>query len=194
MDALTLKIIFMVGFVAMYAIRFPHLKANKQNKIALSKADGLEKGLLFLATLGMQLLPLLYVFTPLFGFADYDLPLWASIVGIALYATGIFMFWKSHHDLGRNWSVTLEVRESHELVTGGIYKRIRHPMYSAVWLIVIAQALLLPNAVGGLSGVACFGTLYFMRVGKEEKMMLDEFGAAYQTYMQKTGRIFPKLL
>jgi len=194
MDALTLKIIFMLGFVLMYGIRAIYAKDKKKNTIAMSRVDSTEKLLLLLATLGMWILPLLYVFTTVFGFADYALPLWVSIVGVAVYTIGVMLFWKSHHDLGRNWSATLEVHASHELITKGIYKRIRHPMYSAIWLIVIAQSMLLPNAVAGLSGVVCFGTLYFMRVGKEEKMMTDECGAAYQTYMQKTGRLFPKLL
>ena len=38
------------------------------------------------------------------------------------------------------------------LVTNGIYRRIRHPMYSAFWLWAIAQALLLPNWIAGPAG------------------------------------------
>jgi len=52
---------------------------------------------------------------------------------------------RTHKDLGRNWSVTLEVREQHALVTNGVYSRVRHPMYSAFWLWALAQALLLPK-------------------------------------------------
>jgi protein-S-isoprenylcysteine O-methyltransferase Ste14 len=194
MSALTLKIIFMIGFVLMYGIRAIYAKDKKKNIIAMSRVDSVEKMLLVLVTLGMWVAPLLYVFTSTLDFAEYELPLWVSVAGVAVYTIGVILFWKSHHDLGRNWSATLEVRASHELITKGIYKRIRHPMYSAIWLIVIAQSMLLPNAVAGLSGVVCFGTLYFMRVGNEEKMMMEQFGTEYQTYMQKTGRLFPKLL
>jgi protein-S-isoprenylcysteine O-methyltransferase Ste14 len=110
-----------------------------------------------------------------------------------LLALGDWVFWKSHQDLGRNWSPRLEIRESHRLVTEGIYRRIRHPMYLSIWLLVIAQAMILPNYVAGFSGLVPFALLYFLRVGKEEKMMGEEFGGEYEQYLRKTGRLVPKL-
>ena len=54
--------------------------------------------------------------------------------------------------LGRNWSITLEIRDSHRLVTDGLYRYVRHPMYTSFWLWAIAQALLIPNWIAGLQG------------------------------------------
>jgi protein-S-isoprenylcysteine O-methyltransferase Ste14 len=79
------------------------------------------------------------------------------------------------------------------LVTHGIYARIRHPMYLSIWLLVIAQAMILPNYIAGFSGLVPFALLYFLRVPKEESMMKHEFGKAYEDYMLKTGRILPRL-
>jgi len=78
------------------------------------------------------------------------------------------------------------------LVTHGIYRRIRHPMYLSIWLLVIAQAMILPNYIAGFSGVVPFALLYFLRVPKEERMMREEFGKAYDEYLLVTGRILPK--
>jgi protein-S-isoprenylcysteine O-methyltransferase Ste14 len=64
-------------------------------------------------------------------------------------------------------------------------------MYTAFWLWAVAQALLLPNWVAGLSGLVGFGTLYFLRVGQEERLMIDAFGEAYRTYMARTARLIP---
>ena len=89
------------------------------------------------------------------------------------------------------WSVTLEVREQHRLISDGVYRHVRHPMYSAFWLWAVAQMLLLPNWVAGFSGIVGFGTLFFLRVGREEAMMLDAFGEQYRTYMNKTWRVLP---
>jgi hypothetical protein len=69
------------------------------------------------------------------------------------------------------------MREDHKLITNGVYARIRHPMYTAFWLWAIAQALLLPNWIAGLSGLIGFGTLYLLRVGPEEEMMLEPSSA-----------------
>lgn len=191
-NVLTLKIIFVVGHIGFFLIRNPHHQKNKDNQIVSDCKTIQEKLLLFFVFLGMLALPFIYVFTPLFSFADYYLATWANIIGIIVYALSLYLFWKSHHDLGENWSPTLEVREEHTLIIDGIYKKIRHPMYTSIWLWCIAQALLLPNYIAGFSGIISFGLLYFLRVGNEEEMMLDQFGEEYQRYMQSTGRILPK--
>lgn len=66
-------------------------------------------------------------------------------------------------------------------------------MYTQVWLWAISQMLIISNWVAGLAGILLWTFMYFMRVGKEERMMLDEFGAEYEEYMKETGRILPPL-
>jgi protein-S-isoprenylcysteine O-methyltransferase Ste14 len=193
MDNLTLKIIYMIVLLSYFFIRIPHQLENKNNKIADDRKTLQEKLLLSLVGIGMVVLPLLYVFTPLLDFANYTLPIWANIMGIFAFAVGICLFRQSHHDLGKNWSVSLEVREGHTLISDGIYQSIRHPMYTSIWLWAIAQFLLLNNWLAGSAAIVAFGIMYVLRVGNEEKMMLDQFGEAYQFYMQRTGRLLPKL-
>jgi len=79
------------------------------------------------------------------------------------------MFQLTHRALGRNWSVSLDVREGHQLITDGIYRRIRHPMYSAFWLWALAQALVLPNWVAGFAGLPVFGILFFGRIARKKE-------------------------
>jgi protein-S-isoprenylcysteine O-methyltransferase Ste14 len=64
-------------------------------------------------------------------------------------------------------------------------------MYSAFWLMAAGQVLLLPNWFAGLAGLVGFGVLFFLRVGKEEDMMMETFGDEYRAYMQRTKRIIP---
>jgi protein-S-isoprenylcysteine O-methyltransferase Ste14 len=76
-------------------------------------------------------------------------------VGILVLVVGLWIFHRSHADLGTNWSITLAVREQHRLVTEGVYRRVRHPMYLALFLYSLGQALALPNWIAGPSyGVA----------------------------------------
>ena len=91
------------------------------------------------------LFPVIYLFTPLFSFADYELPEPAHWCGLPIVAAGLWLFWRSHTNLGLNWSASLELRKGHELIQHGVYHRIRHPMYAAIWLFSIAQGLLLNN-------------------------------------------------
>ena len=61
-----------------------------------------------------------------------------------LVAAG-WLFWRSHADLGRNWSVHVRVREGHTLVTSGVYSWIRHPMYAALLLAAAGLISVLHN-------------------------------------------------
>jgi len=104
----------------------------------------------------------------------------------------LWLFWRSHADLGLNWSVTLEVRRGHQLVKHGVYRSIRHPMYASIWMFGTAQALMLPNWLAGFSAVVTFAPLYFLRVPREERMLCECLGEEYQVYLRQTGRIVPR--
>jgi protein-S-isoprenylcysteine O-methyltransferase Ste14 len=194
MEPLVAKIIYMVGYwVANFVIRAPYIKAHQQLPIRANRKTRADTGLFLTVGIGGFFLPLVYVFTPLLSFADYSSPLRVGLSGVVVLLLGNWVFWKSHKDLGTNWSPTLEIREKHTLVTHGIYRRIRHPMYLSIWLLVIAQAMILPNYIAGFSGVIPFAVLYVLRVPKEERMMREQFGKEYDEYLLGTGRILPKL-
>ncbi len=195
MNPLAAKIIYVVGYwIATYAIRAPHVKVHRRTPTRSHRKTRLDTALLIIVSMAAGIIPLLYVFSSLLAFADYRIPLWVGMTGVVILILGNWVFWKSHRDLGKNWSPRLEIREGHALVTTGIYRRIRHPMYSAIWLLVLGQAMVLPSYVAGFSGLVPFAFLYFLRVDREERMMLEEFGAEYKQYLQRTGRLFPKML
>jgi len=146
--------------------------------------------LLILAWIGF-LVPLLWVASPVFSFAEYALRPAALVAGSVCLAIGLFVFYRSHADLGSFWSVTLEVRENHRLISQGVYRRVRHPMYSALVLYSVGQALAVPNWVAGPSYLVAFGILFAFRIRAEEQMMVDAFGDEYVAYMAKTKRLVP---
>jgi protein-S-isoprenylcysteine O-methyltransferase Ste14 len=58
----------------------------------------------------------------------------------------------------------------------------------------IAQALLLHNWLAGLSGIVVFLLTYFLRVPREEQMMVERYGEAYRAYRARTGGVIPRLM
>ena len=185
--------VFFIGFVAYTAIRGVYARRTKQIPRVHRQMDGLEKALLLFVIPSGLLLPLLYLFTPLLSFADYRLPAFAPWCGVVLMLIAIWLFWRSHADLGTNWSATLELAKDHQLVTNGVYRWIRHPMYASIFLWGLAQALLLPNWLAGWSAFVPFTVLYLIRTPREERMMCEFFGDAYRDYMRRTGRLVPRL-
>ena len=146
---------------------------------------------LIMAFGGGMILPLFYLFTPIFNFADFELPFPAGFGGTCLTVPALWLFWRSHKDLDRQWSPKLEIRESHRLITKGIYCYIRHPMYSSTFLAALCQLLLIGNWIVGPSYMAGFGLLYITRISREESQMLEEFGEEYKEYMKTTNRLIP---
>ncbi len=185
------ELIFLAGFIAgsvirkVYTFRCRHGKAVKKHK---SVVDII---LISAAGIGMTL-PLFYIFTPFLDFADYHLPGWLGWIGTAVFAMALLLLWRSHADLGRNWSAVPQIRQEHSLVTNGIYRHIRHPMYAAHLLWAIAQGLLLENWLAGWAFLVVFVPFYLIRVPKEEQMMLEQFDEQYRRYISLTGGIIPR--
>lgn len=146
-----------------------------------------------LPAFGLIILPLIYALTPWLDFADYSLPAWTGWLGVVIFITAIWLLWRSHVDLGLNWSPSVQIREEQNLITHGVFRYIRHPMYAAHWLWGFAQILLLQNWIAGFSLLVTFLPGYFVRIRQEEKLMLDFFDEEYASYMNGTGRIIPKL-
>jgi protein-S-isoprenylcysteine O-methyltransferase Ste14 len=184
------KAVILAGTLAIIVIRAPHGRRSRRVKIARSHKTTLETVLLVLAWVGF-FVPLIWVASPVFSFAEYPLRTSPLVAGTLCLATGLWLFYRSHADLGTNWSITLELRKEHQLITQGVYRGIRHPMYSALALYAIGQALVIPNWVAGLSNVIAFGVLLALRVGAEERMMTQHFGAEYAAYSARTKRLVP---
>jgi protein-S-isoprenylcysteine O-methyltransferase Ste14 len=191
MTPLIAKAIWVLGVVGWFAIRYPHDRRARRTP-KLRRANGRrEIVLMTISATGLGIIPFLYVISDAPRFANYTFHPWQAWLGAAVFAAALWLFYRTHKDLGRNWSVTLEVRDQHTLVTSGVYSRVRHPMYSAFWLWALAQVLLLPNWIAGPAGLVGFGTLFLLRVRREEAMMIETFGDDYRRYMERTSRILP---
>jgi protein-S-isoprenylcysteine O-methyltransferase Ste14 len=184
------KVIVLAGSLTMIAIRAPHGRRSRKVKVVRSHKTSLETGLLAVAWIGF-LTPLIWLASPAFSFAEYPLRRGPLVAGAICVVIGLWLFYKSHADLGENWSITLEVREQHRLVTQGVYSRIRHPMYSALMLYSVGQALVIPNWVAGPSNGVAFAILFWLRVHAEEQMMSEAFGDEYAAYAARTKRLVP---
>jgi protein-S-isoprenylcysteine O-methyltransferase Ste14 len=188
------EVLWLGGLVVGFAVRSRHgRRYRREPRAALqSKETPLDRILTVSGSFGF-LLPLVHIFSPWLVFADYQIPVWAAWIGVAIYAAGLWLLWRSHVELGANWSPWVEIRESQGLVTRGVYGHIRHPMYAAHVLWGLAQPLLIANWIAGFAMLAVVLPVVAYRVPREERMLLSHFGDAHRAYAEGTGRLIPRL-
>lgn len=185
--------IYIAVLVLCFLIRFPYEKRNLKLKKVKADITLKERITLLLVFTGSLTMPLLYFFTPWFQFSNYTMNAYQGVIGLVLAISGLWLFWRSHKELDIQFSPMLELKENHKLITGGVYKNIRHPMYTAVFLLSFSQLALIGNWVVGPAYFLTFFCLYVLRVKYEEKLMLEHYGDEYSAYMKRTGRLLPPL-
>jgi protein-S-isoprenylcysteine O-methyltransferase Ste14 len=121
----------------------------------------------------------------------FPLPAWLRWLGFAIGLLSIGFWTWVQQVLDVQWSAQLQLVKDHHLITNGPYARIRHPLYAGLFGWCLALTLLTANWIfTAICVLVFFGLLW--RMPREEQMMIDAFGDEYKTYMQHTGRLFPK--
>lgn len=187
------KIVIGILYVCFGYIRFNYQKTYKQNEetILFRKFFKREKRLVLWVSIVFNSTYILYWFSPFLNWATI-LPFAFRVMGVIISIYGLYLFWLTHKTLGANWSPLLEVRKEHKLITTGIYKHIRHPMYTAIFLFTVGLGLISANFMVLLLPVITFSILCYIRIGDEEGMMVSWFGDEYILYKRNTGKFFPK--
>ena len=112
--------------------------------------------------------------------------------GAVLLLGGMVLLVASQLDLGASWRIGIEEGASPGLVTGGLYRVCRNPIYLAFFIIIGGYALLLPTR---LSFILLIGTYIGVRqqVSAEEAYLLRTYGDTFQEYARRVGRFVPGL-
>ncbi len=121
---------------------------------------------------------------------------WRSVAGalaVLLFNGGaVWLFVASATALGANWSLVARTLTDHSLVTSGPFARVRHPIYAAMLLFLLGLAVATGHAAHLIVALPLFliGTL--IRVRSEERLLRDQFGAAYDAYARTTPALIPR--
>ncbi len=186
------KTVVLIAYVSFFVLSFAIKVQSLPVPVAKSRIGVLEILLLIVAVTGLGL-PILWLATSDLAFADYDAYLLPLTAGSLCYALGLWLLSRVAWNLGKFWSPTLQLKENHQLVTRGVYRRIRHPMYLSLLIFSAGNALALPNYVAGPAFLVAVLVLIAFRVGPEEQMLLEEFGEEYEEYRKRSHRLFPGL-
>lgn len=123
---------------------------------------------------------------------DFPLPDWLRWTGFVIGCLSIGLAIWAELELGRQFSPQLQLRQEHKLITTGPYRYMRHPLYTALYGFGLSLAAVSSNWIFvGFFILSMFGLV--VRVPREEKMLIEQFGEEYRAYMEKTGRYGPRL-
>ena len=138
---------------------------------------------------------LLYLLSPRrLAWSSLPLPAWLRWMGGALGALSMVLLLWTHRTLGSNFSDSLHTAPAQNLVTAGPYRWVRHPMYTAFFLMTTAFFLVSANWLVGALWIGGVAAVVANRVRREEELMVERFGDGYRDYMRRTGRFLPHLL
>ncbi len=117
---------------------------------------------------------------------------WWQYAGAAVAAAGLaFTIW-SRFVLGRYWSGVIALKQDHQLVQRGPYRRIRHPLYSGLILAASGTAAA-AGAPLKLPGVVLLTLCFLRRARREDALLSQHFGAEFDAYRRQTGQLLPRL-
>jgi len=117
---------------------------------------------------------------------------WPAFVGgIALYSGAVGLRLAAIRELGRFWSLQVEIRKEHQLITSGVFSRVRHPAY----LSILGEVVSLPLLAGAwwtlLFAMVSYVPLLLLRLRREERELVAKFGDAYLDYRKRTRALIP---
>lgn len=112
----------------------------------------------------------------------------------ALLAVALVLFVWATAAMGRNWSLVARTRDDHRLVTTGPFAVVRHPIYTALALVVVAMALALGHVTHLVAALPVYALGTWLRVRAEERLLRAMFGTAYANYAARVKRFVPGLL
>jgi protein-S-isoprenylcysteine O-methyltransferase Ste14 len=138
---------------------------------------------------------LLLLFIPVPGFRARFLPDAPFLVPVGLTfqaAFGLFAVWARRH-LGRNWSGAITVAVDHQLVRTGPYRRIRHPIYTAMLGMFVGTAIV-SGQMHALLAVVVIAFVYWRKIRLEETSLRQVFGTAYDAYVRESWALVPWVL
>jgi protein-S-isoprenylcysteine O-methyltransferase Ste14 len=190
---LNFELILIVLFTAFSIIRINYnLKARRAGYRTVIEESKLYSILLSIFICYEVFTLFLYLLFPqTLSWGELNLPYWLRWAGPFFGFCSLALFVWVHKNLGANFSRKIRIAEEQRIVTSGPYRFLRHPMYAAFYLLHLAMFFLTSNWFLGASWTVFLTVIIFMRINREEKLLIEKFKEEYLFYMQRTGRFIP---
>lgn len=106
-----------------------------------------------------------------------------ALIGAAFDFSGLLAFFRSKTTVN-----PLKPERASALVTGGVYRFTRNPMYVGMLLFLAAWGVYLDSLLGFIAPVLFVLYMNRFQIGPEERVLREKFGAPFEDYMERVGR------
>ncbi len=113
-----------------------------------------------------------------------------GVAGLVFVVVGLTICLVAAGTLRRFYCSTLVIREDHQLITHGVYRLVRHPIYLGAGMVCVGVPVCV-SSVYGLLIMSGLMPLILNRIRMEERLLIDEFGDAYRRYKEHTSKLIP---
>jgi len=124
---------------------------------------------------------------------DNNLKYIVIIIGTIAIVSGCIMNIVGRFNLGSNWANHIKIYDKHTLVQNGMYKVLRHPLYSSIMIMFYGACLVYRNILCLLAVTIIFMPFMYYRAKQEETLLIQAF-SEYNDYIKRTGMFFPKMI
>ena len=140
---------------------------------------------------GMLLQGISFAFAS-FHYAGWDTFTTPRVIGSFVFEIiAVLLAWTSVHALGKQWRLEAALSADHELIQSGPYSIIRHPIYTSMFCIFVALALMMASWWTALIGAVLFFTGTEIRVRAEERLLAERFGNSFEAYRHRVSAYMP---
>lgn len=175
-------IVFAIGFLLLKRRQ----KQNEQKKNKLAMIGMMLEGVGFAFVFTVRREP----FTNIFPM-NYSIQILLTIFSGILAFASVWLGLSAVKTLGKQWNIKAQIIEGHELITTGPYKIVRHPIYSALFGLLIVTGYSITQLWAFIIAIVFYfiGTIFRTRV--EEQLLIQHFGDQYEKYKKKVPAIIP---
>jgi protein-S-isoprenylcysteine O-methyltransferase Ste14 len=113
--------------------------------------------------------------------------LWIKYIGVMLCYLGLIIFLLALISFGKSWRIGIDENNSNELITGGIFKYSRNPIFLFLDLYFIGIMLIYPNIVFIIITICTIMGIH-MQIIREETFLQNKFGEKYAEYKKRARR------
>jgi protein-S-isoprenylcysteine O-methyltransferase Ste14 len=114
-----------------------------------------------------------------------------AVSAAGVLVASVYLTYAAMRTLGKQWSLAARLVQEHQLVTAGPYGLVRHPIYTAMFGMLVGTAMAISGWPELLLGMAVFLMGTELRIQAEEQLLSGAFGDAYREYARKVPALIP---